>query len=420
MRLPGRFVVRVRATPFWAMSPGYGPRRQDRPLDARARRPFRPRARKDRFLAGTRPPGRRARLRPLLSGPFHRSSRPRKRSSALDTIRLVPRLLLFLLLLLAVATLVKLSAARRNKPLGELLAPQGLARRTEPACAFRPCRPLLRDGLRGLAEGNSALAFANARSIVEAEQSLGLFIEQDVPELGLWANGCWSTSRTSCTSTRTSSSPAACSCGSTCGTTNQFYFVRNMFMVAMGLALVGYLSFPTAPPRFLPELGFVDTIAYYADVRHDSVAVVCIWWTLRSLARVSERSLLAGRLVSEQRRQPSVAPLAGVGACGVWASGRRRRADCSRRHWAGEQHRWVLRRGRGDAGLVVVLSRVEMAATLPLRSGRARVVARRASRHPERQRPPRAQRDVDGRHGVGDVHPGLGRCLPPRRRQRRA
>ena len=46
-----------------------------------------------------------------------------------------------------------------------------------------------------------------------------------------------------------------------------------MFMVAMALALVGYLSFPTAPPRFLPELGFVDTIAYYTDVRHDSAFV---------------------------------------------------------------------------------------------------------------------------------------------------
>ena len=31
-----------------------------------------------------------------------------------------------------------------------------------------------------------------------------------------------------------------------------FYFVRNMFMVAMGLALVGYVVYPTAPPRMLP------------------------------------------------------------------------------------------------------------------------------------------------------------------------
>jgi membrane-associated phospholipid phosphatase len=27
---------------------------------------------------------------------------------------------------------------------------------------------------------------------------------------------------------------------------------------------------PTAPPRFFPELGFVDTIAYYVNVKHDS------------------------------------------------------------------------------------------------------------------------------------------------------
>ena len=40
-----------------------------------------------------------------------------------------------------------------------------------------------------------------------------------------------------------------------------FYFVRNMFMVAMGLALVLYVVFPTAPPRFLPEWGFTDTVS---------------------------------------------------------------------------------------------------------------------------------------------------------------
>jgi membrane-associated phospholipid phosphatase len=33
-----------------------------------------------------------------------------------------------------------------------------------------------------------------------------------------------------------------------------------MFMVAMGLALVLYILYPTAPPRFLPEWGFTDTV----------------------------------------------------------------------------------------------------------------------------------------------------------------
>ena len=42
-----------------------------------------------------------------------------------------------------------------------------------------------------------------------------------------------------------------------------FYFVRNMFMVAMGLALVGYVAYPTAPPRFMPEWGFSDSVASF-------------------------------------------------------------------------------------------------------------------------------------------------------------
>jgi hypothetical protein len=34
-----------------------------------------------------------------------------------------------------------------------------------------------------------------------------------------------------------------------------------MFMVAMGIALVLYVAYPTAPPRFLPEWGFSDTVS---------------------------------------------------------------------------------------------------------------------------------------------------------------
>ena len=36
-------------------------------------------------------------------------------------------------------------------------------------------------------------------------------------------------------------------------------------------------------------------------------AAICIWWTLRSLARVTERSLLAGQLQSEQLQTPALA-----------------------------------------------------------------------------------------------------------------
>jgi hypothetical protein len=116
------------------------------------------------------------------------------------------------------------------------------------------------------------LAFANARTIVEIEQGLGLFFEQGFQSWVMGerflvdlANFMYVNSHFVVT---------------TCFLVwlylrhnRHFYFVRNMFMVAMGLALIGYLAFPTAPPRFLPELGFIDTISYYADVRHDSALV---------------------------------------------------------------------------------------------------------------------------------------------------
>jgi hypothetical protein len=40
-----------------------------------------------------------------------------------------------------------------------------------------------------------------------------------------------------------------------------FYFVRNMFVIAMFIALIGYVVFPTAPPRFMPEWGFIDSVS---------------------------------------------------------------------------------------------------------------------------------------------------------------
>jgi membrane-associated phospholipid phosphatase len=52
-----------------------------------------------------------------------------------------------------------------------------------------------------------------------------------------------------------------------------FYFVRNMFMVAMLLALTGYLLYPTAPPRLVPGEGFVDTIATFTAIDTDSDSV---------------------------------------------------------------------------------------------------------------------------------------------------
>src|SRR5271166_1493402 len=54
-----------------------------------------------------------------------------------------------------------------------------------------------------------------------------------------------------------------------------FYFVRNMFMIAMAIALVGYTVFPTAPPRFMPEWGFIDSVSDFTGVHvsHASASI---------------------------------------------------------------------------------------------------------------------------------------------------
>ena len=49
---------------------------------------------------------------------------------------------------------------------------------------------------------------------------------------------------------------------------DSFYFVRNTFMIAMAIALVGYALYPTAPPRLMPEWGFTDSIAQFLGTPH--------------------------------------------------------------------------------------------------------------------------------------------------------
>ena len=60
---------------------------------------------------------------------------------------------------------------------------------------------------------------------------------------------------------------------------DNFNFVRNMFMVAMGLALIGYALFPTAPPRMFPSAGFTDTIAAFTNIEPGLVVQRACWST---------------------------------------------------------------------------------------------------------------------------------------------
>ena len=86
------------------------------------------------------------------------------------------------------------------------------------------------------------------------------------------SSGCW-TPRRGCTSTRRRRSPSARWRGCTSSATTSFYFVRNMFLIAFGIALIGYSLYPTAPPRFFPEYGFFDAVSDFTGVPQDSVTI---------------------------------------------------------------------------------------------------------------------------------------------------
>jgi hypothetical protein len=52
-----------------------------------------------------------------------------------------------------------------------------------------------------------------------------------------------------------------------------FIRFRNLLMLANVIGLVGYVLLPTAPPRYFPELGFVDTLAAVGTANHGSSLV---------------------------------------------------------------------------------------------------------------------------------------------------
>jgi len=125
--------------------------------------------------------------------------------------------------------------------------------------------------VRGLVDGKTALAFDNAEWIVDAEKALGTFFEPGLQQALLddaWlidiANWLYVNTHFVITTTFLAWLYLF--------RNEHFPFVRNMFMVAMGIALVGYALLPTAPPRLLPGEGFTDTLASFTSVEQDSNA----------------------------------------------------------------------------------------------------------------------------------------------------
>jgi PAP2 superfamily len=123
--------------------------------------------------------------------------------------------------------------------------------------------------VRGLADGKATLAFANGERVIDLERSIGSFFEPGLQQTVL--NHQWLVDLANWSYFNTHFVVSAAFLTWLYLFRNEhFYFVRNMFMVAMVLALVGYAAFPTAPPRMFPEHGFTDTIATFTGIEQDA------------------------------------------------------------------------------------------------------------------------------------------------------
>jgi len=123
--------------------------------------------------------------------------------------------------------------------------------------------------VRGEVGDRVGVAFENARHIVGVERSLGLFAE---PAVHRWAEAHdWIADAASWMYVNSHFAITTFALAFLYLRRNEhFYFVRNMFMVSMAIALAGYFLFPTAPPRLMPELGFGDPVADFTGVDADT------------------------------------------------------------------------------------------------------------------------------------------------------
>jgi PAP2 superfamily len=165
--------------------------------------------------------------------------------------------------------------------------------------------------VRGLVEGRASAAFQHARDLIQIERTLHVFVE---PSVQAWASGSHALMDVSSwlyVNAQTSVTLAAL-VYLYVRHNRSFYFVRNMLMIAMAIALVGYAVFPTAPPRFLPEWGFIDSVSDLTGmhVSHASASMTALFnpyaavpsmhvafalmigWPLASLSRTRVASVL--------------------------------------------------------------------------------------------------------------------------------
>jgi hypothetical protein len=123
--------------------------------------------------------------------------------------------------------------------------------------------------VEGAVVNNSASAYAHATEVISLERTLHIFVE---PNVQAWATGSHLLIEiaTYIYINAQTTILIALLAYLYLVHNRSYYFVRNMLFAAMLIGLIGYAFFPTAPPRLLPNWGFVDTTSYITGGANNS------------------------------------------------------------------------------------------------------------------------------------------------------
>jgi len=163
--------------------------------------------------------------------------------------------------------------AARARTLQERLLPHGPLDLVRQVLLFMAAYQLYRL-TRGIVDHPDAAvsAFNHARDLIGLERTLHVFVEPSVQAFAAGQQWLLDTTAWMYINAQTTVTLLALAWIYLFRNAS-FYFVRNMFLFAFCLALVGYSAYPTAPPRFLPEWGFFDAVSDFTGVAQDNVTV---------------------------------------------------------------------------------------------------------------------------------------------------
>lgn len=123
--------------------------------------------------------------------------------------------------------------------------------------------------VRGAVVDRTGEALANARAIIEVQKAAGLLFE---PALNAWTmDAAWRIDLFNWVYFWLDF-PLIVSIGLLLFFRSRFHYtlLRDALLISGGLALVMYVSYPVAPPRYLPEWGFTDTLEEFANLSYQA------------------------------------------------------------------------------------------------------------------------------------------------------